>query len=349
MKKNDAKTINNKNAAAIKKKVVEAPKEKQKSKPVKSINKVNAIDGKHKTQKKTKSDIIITKKPILSNKKRQKVKNVIVISDTHCGDRMGLMPPKVTLDEGNVVVQSKMQAEVWKMWLYFWRVWVPKVTKGEDFVIVVNGDIVDGVHHGSTTTVTGNMKDQRSIAVQCMKLPLSNPKCVGLYMIRGTEVHVGHSGEDEETIAETLKAIPDENGNHSRYELWLEFGKKKELIHFTHHVGTTSSAAYESTAVYKELVEAFNEAGRWQDKPPTICVRSHRHRVLEVRIPTDSGYGISLVTPAWQLRTPFTFRIAMGRSGTPQVGGYLIRDGEEDGLYTRFKVWRVQRTKTEIL
>jgi len=37
----------------------------------------------------------------------------------------------------------------------------------------------------------------------------------------------------------------------------------------------------------------------------------------------------------------------MGRSSQPQVGGYLIRVGDEDGLYTRFKVWDIERPKTE--
>ena len=56
---------------------------------------------------------------------------------------------------------------------------------------------------------------------------------------------------------------------------------------------------------------------------------------------------MSIVTPAWQLKTPFVYKLGMGRSSQPQVGGYLIRVGDEDGLYTRFKVWDIERPKTE--
>ena len=127
--------------------------------------------------------------------------------------------------------------------------------------------------------------------------------------------------------------------------MWLRL--KTALVHFSHGIGTTSSSSYESTAVYKEMVEAFNEAGRWRDEPPDVVVRSHRHRQFETRIATKKGYGISLVTPGWQLKTPFVYRLASGRSSTPQIGGYLIRCGDEDEPYTRFKVWRLKRPREE--
>ena len=83
--------------------------------------------------------------------------------------------------------------------------------------------------------------------------------------------------------------------------------------------------------------------------PPDVIVRSHRHRAFETRVPTANGYGISLVTPAWQLKTPFTFRIALGRSSMPQIGGILIREGEEDGIFTKSKIWEIGRSKEVII
>lgn len=271
------------------------------------------------------------------------VNNVIVVSDTHCGCKLGLAPPEVTLDEGGIYTHSFLQAKVWSMWEHFWDEWVPDVTKGEDYVVVHNGDVIDGVHHNSVTQITNNIEDQRRIARAVLLPRIKNPKCVGYYHIRGTEAHVGKSAQDEEGVAEALGAIPDDSGNHARWDLWLRMGNGA-LVNFTHHVGTTSSAAYESTAIYKEMVEAFVEAGRWGDEPPDVVVRSHRHRQFETRIATKKGYGIALVTPAWQLKTPFVWRGSLGRTGTPQIGGYLIRTGDEDSVYTRFKTWKIERS-----
>lgn len=273
---------------------------------------------------------------------KKTVKNIIVISDTHFGCQLGLCPPVVKLDNGGTYQQSALQIKTWKMWEEFWDKWVPEVTKGEPFIVVLNGDALDGIHHNTVTQITHNIKDQLAIGENVLRDIITLKNCCGYFHIRGTEAHVGASGQWEELLAKSLGAAPDENGNHARWELWMEINKA--LVHFTHHIDNTSSAAYESTAVYKELVEAFNEAGRWQDSPPDVIVRSHRHRQMEVRIPTKKGYGISLVTPGWQLKTPFTYKMGVGRSTTPQIGGYLIRSGNTDHIYTRFKIWKIERS-----
>ncbi len=276
-----------------------------------------------------------------------KVKNIIVISDTHCGCQLALLPPKVKLDNGGTFLQSPLQKKIWSYWENFWYEWVPMVTKGEPYYIIHNGDCVDGVHHNSVTQVTHNMKDQTKIAIDVMAPHINNKKCVGYYHIRGTEAHVGKSATSEEGVASALGAIPDSIGNHARWEMWLNM--QGYLMHFSHHVGTTQSASYESTAVFKELVEAYTEAGRWLQEPPDLVMRSHRHRQFEIKIAAKKGYAFSCVTPAWQLKTPFVHKLPMGRSSQPQVGGYHIRAGHQDGLYTRFKVWDIERPKTEVI
>jgi len=271
-------------------------------------------------------------------------RNIVVISDTHCGCRLGLCPPSVALDDGGTYVHSKLQAKVWEMWKEFWGEWVPRVTKGEPFVVIHNGDVIDGNHHESVTQVSHNIGDQVAIAREVMHVPLNMPNCTGYYHIRGTEAHVGKSAQAEEGLAASLGASPNEEGQYARWELWVRL-PSGPLVHFSHHIGTTSSAAYESTAVHKELVEAYNEAGRWGDEPPDCVVRSHRHRHYEIRIATTKGYGISTVTPGWQLKTPFVWKGTLGRTGTPQIGGILIRGGDEDPLFTRFKIWKIERSK----
>ena len=277
----------------------------------------------------------------------ERIKNIIAISDTHFGCKLGLCPDVVTLDEGGTYHSSALQKIVWSKWNQFWNEWVPEVTKKEPYYIVHNGDIIDGVHHGATTLITNNIKDQSKIAIQVMRPILDMSNCKGYYQIRGTEVHVGKSACDEETIAKELGAIPDDIENYARWELWLRFGINNNLVHFAHHIGTTSSSAFESTAPMKEYIDACVEAGRWGDETPDCIVRSHRHRNIQVTIPTKTGYGISLVTPGWQLKTPFVYRVAMGRSSNPQIGGCIIREGDEDSIYTRSKVWNLMRTKEE--
>jgi len=272
-----------------------------------------------------------------------KVPNLIVVSDLHAGCHYGLCPPqkhfKIKLDEGGTYHPSKGQRQVWSRWRYFWDKWVPMVTKGEPYIIVVNGDAIDGMHHKNVTHITANEELHKEIAYQILAPEVD--KSAGLIFIRGTEVHTGKSGMHEETLAKRLGAIKNYHGNYSSFAQWIRMGKA--LINVSHHVGTTGTTAYESTAVFKELVEAYNDAGRWDKKPPDVVVRSHRHRCLEVRIPSANTYATTLATAGWQLKTPFVYRIISGRVAEAQIGGHLIRAGDEDYVYTRFCVWGGKR------
>ncbi|MBU1235025.1 MAG: hypothetical protein KKC77_19230, partial [Proteobacteria bacterium] len=174
-----------------------------------------------------------------------KINNCIVISDIHAGCQFGLCPDEVELDGGGYYKSSKYQKFLLKCWYSFWDDWVPKVTRGEPYCVVLNGDALDGRHHGATTQVSQNLADQHNIAAYLLK-PIVE-KCDGrFYFIRGTEVHTGQSSENEEKLAKELKAIKDENGRYSRNELYLRVGKC--LAHFNHHIGVTGSLAHESTA-----------------------------------------------------------------------------------------------------
>ena len=55
---------------------------------------------------------------------------------------------------------------------------------------------------------------------------------------------------------------------------------------------------------------------------------------------------LAIITPGWQLKTPFSHRLALGRVGQPQIGGYVIRSGDEDRIYARYKVWSMERERT---
>lgn len=272
------------------------------------------------------------------------VNNLVVVSDTHCGCQLGLCPPEgARLDNGGTYQPSTFQRKVWSWWHEFWTEFVPEATKGEPFAVVHNGDAIDGSHHNSTTQISHNLTDQSRIATTCLA-PIVR-RCEGRYYhIRGTEAHVGKSAQEEERLAAELGAIPNKEGQHARYELWKMVGPR--LVHLLHHVGTTGSQAYEATAVHKELTESILEAGRWDRKRPDLIVRSHRHRYIETTIPTASGACRAAVTPAWQGKTPFAWKIPGARLAEPQFGGLVIRYAHGE-LFVRPFVRSLEREEPE--
>lgn len=272
--------------------------------------------------------------------KPSSIKHIVVVSDLHCGSFLGLCPPEITLDDEGIYKHSRWQAIVWSAWQEFWDRWVPKVTRGEPFAVVVNGDAIDGNPHGSVAALA-NLEDQAAVALAVLA-PVRD-MAERFFMIRGTEAHVGKSAQTEMRLArELLKgARKPQKGQTlqnemARWDLLLEFGK--ELVHFAHHIGTTQSAAYEMTAPMRELTATWMESAQWGHRSPDIIVRSHRHRFCLAEIPTARGKGRAVVTPAWQLRTPFAWRFASLRR--VQIGGVCLSlrdDGEPCDIHHR--IW----------
>jgi hypothetical protein len=148
-------------------------------------------------------------------------------------------------------------------------------------------------------------------------------------------------------LAKRLGAKPNAQGQHARYDLWKRIGGKGgPLVHALHHIGTTSSAAHEASAVNAELSASYVEAARWNREPPDYIVRSHRHRSIAVDIDSAKGYAAAVVTPAWQGKTPYVWKLAGARLSEPQVGGICIRRGDEEHYYRR-KVWSFDRSAEE--
>jgi hypothetical protein len=231
--------------------------------------------------------------------------------------------------------------KLWAIWREFWDTFVPAATKGEPFAIVINGDLIDGVHHRSTTQITQNLADQGRIAAEVIA-PLAE-LCDGrLYIVRGTEAHAGQECAEEERIARVVGAVPNETGQHARYDLWLRVGGR--LCHFLHHIGTTGSFAYQSSALTAELTACYVQSARWSSEPPDCVVRSHRHTYCEVRVPSRNGFATVATTPCWQAKTPFAWRIPGARNSVPEWGGLVIRRGT-DRLYVDPFVRTVDRSK----
>jgi hypothetical protein len=52
------------------------------------------------------------------------------------------------------------------------------------------------------------------------------------------------------------------------------------------------------------------------------------------------------VTPAWQGKTPFVWKVPGARLSEPQFGGVMIRRGDEE-FYFRRQVWTLDRSPEE--
>jgi len=279
------------------------------------------------------------------SRKRTESGNIVVVSDLHSGCQFGLCPEEgVPLDGGGWYSPSPLQRKVHSWWREFWDEFVPHATRGEPYTVVVNGDATDGVHHGSTTQISHNMKDQVEVARRLLE-PVRDACAGRFWMVRGTEAHVGHSGEHEEQLAKLLGAKRTTEGGEVRSHWELVLRLHDHRVHFTHHIATAHSPFTRTSALLREVVNHYVEAGKNGDPLYSMLVRSHRHVHDEITHQMRLGKMSAFATPAWQLKTPYVYRIS-ARMSQPEIGGVVIRlaDGE---LFTRAFVKRLSPPKGE--
>ncbi len=275
-------------------------------------------------------------------RKTPTIKYLVVIADLHIGCQLGLCHADGhALDDGGHYAPNKLQRVVWSWWEEFWDEIVPNLCRNEPFAVCLNGDALDGVHHQATHQWTHNLADQAKAAEKILRHVVE--RCEGRYYhIRGTEAHSGPSGAQEEALATTLGAIPNEAGQRAQYELWARVGGG--LAHITHHIGMGDEMA----ALRLEWTRACLEAGRWNYEQPDWLVRSHQHRTCQIKIPIHKGFATACITPGWQLKTPFAYRVAGARQSLPQIGGCVLRgDGDKPELDS--KCWTIQRAREVVV
>ena len=250
---------------------------------------------------------------------------IAVISDTHIGSSTALAPLEFTTHsrsglEAQVTQANRLQAWLYECWVDYWQ-YVFKLARKKRLIVVHVGDVVDGVHHGSTQLMP-EVGDQVEAAVDLL-LPVVS-KASAFFGVLGTGP--SHAGMDNSTEALIYRELGAREVGQS---LTLEVDGK--FFDFAHH-GRAGRRAWTSSAagIAAEVAIDYATSGL---RPPDYIFRGHNHVI------DDSGAKLpgvrSIALPSWQLKTSFGWRVGtqMVRS---DIGGYLVVDGVLDDSKARY-------------
>jgi hypothetical protein len=261
--------------------------------------------------------------------KAQRPVLLAVTSDQHAGSTVALCPPVVRLDDGGEYHASKAQSWLWQCWLDYWaKVDATRKALGADLYCVFNGDIVDGAHHKTTQILSENPNAQAAVVNAAMAVPLAL-KPAQLFIVRGTEAHVGQSASAEERIADGLRRDKrpingdPENGTASWWHLRMEIQGVR--IDVTHHGRTGQREHTRAGAASLHAHDILLSHVKQEHTPPHLCLRGHYHRFNDSH---DACPVRVVTTGAWQLKTGFVHKVAA--DSLADIGGALvtIRDGQ---------------------
>lgn len=244
---------------------------------------------------------------------------VSIVSDIHCGSTLAPCPPEgVRLDDGGQYLPSKAQRWLWECWEDYWKK-VKEVqleVKG-DLWIEVNGDAMEGDHHGTSQIISRNLEAQTYVQDRVFGVPMAL-KPSRLFIVRGTEAHVGPSGNREEALARQLKAEKDKEAD--TWSWWrLRLKAHNTLLDFQHHGRSGTRPWTRASAVGNLATEVYYEHCSNGLTPPHLAIRSHRHvwgdsyRNCPTRV---------IQTPAWQLKTAHAHKIAA--ESIADIGGIIV-------------------------
>lgn len=235
-------------------------------------------------------------------------KLIVLLSDLHVGSTVGLWPPDFTSNEGNPIGQNKFQQWLWECWCDAMK-WTDKIVGKDPFEVVLNGDLVDGIHHRTLQVMTPDVGDQ-SEAVRQVLDPLAK-RAAKLHVVKGTEVHTRN---DEVRLGAHLGASKCRATGQSAHDS-LDLECSGILYNFAHHISATARSYLEASAHSIALGNISHSRARSGKPVPRIICRGHRHR----HGIWDDGNQMSCITGAWQGLTRFGYKVVPDAVPQPSI------------------------------
>jgi len=211
-------------------------------------------------------------------------KNVVIISDMHCGHMVGLTHSNWQLPQDVPNKTRNKFAKLQKMTYDWFKSEIKSIGKID--TLIINGDCVEGkgARSKGTELITADMHQQAEMAIDIIKM-INGKK---IFMTYGTPYHTG-DGEDVEDIIS--KDVGADISGHQFINI------NGVIFDVKHKVGGSSVPHGRFTAVQREAI--WNElwASRKNGQPNAdILIRSHVHYF------THSGNAdkLCITTPALQ-------------------------------------------------
>lgn len=226
------------------------------------------------------------------------MKRVVVVSDFHCGHEVGLTPPG-----SNRFADHSSEYRT-----YMWDRYVETIEELKPIdVLIANGDLIDGrgERAGSTELIVVDRMAQAEMAADCIRVTNAG----SVYVLRGTDYHVGYEESWENLVAERTGA--------ARIGDIISLDVNGLMFNFRHHIGGSQTPIGRATPLTREA--AWNALWNARQGFPLadVIVRSHVH------------YHTYAGGPGWLAMT------------TPGLQGYGTRYGERrmSGLIDFGLVW----------
>lgn len=221
-----------------------------------------------------------------------------MLSDLHIGSTVGLWPEGFISNEGYPIGQNQFQKWLWKCWTDMLK-WSAQVVGDATFELVLNGDLVEGIHHRTLQVMSPDVGDQTTAVMDVLGKLAGRADRV--HIIKGTECHTRN---DEVRLGRALDGSQDPTTGQHAWDV-LDLDLNGCLMNFAHHISATARSYLEASAHSIALGALTHSRARTGKPIPKVMCRAHRHRH---GIWTD-GNQMSAICGAWQGLTRHGFKV----------------------------------------
>lgn len=250
---------------------------------------------------------------------------IAIPSDKHSGSSLGLMMDKpFQLHDGGTYIPGPAQRILWQQYeecLDF----IKEQRKRSRLIWVENGDVCEGIHHGTTQTVSSRVDEHEQIATEILDYSFKKVRFGGddlAYMLAGTEEHGGSGSQSENRVAEDVQECfisqYSESADKPHRFTWDRLLLKVNgvLLDIAHHGGSVGRREWTKNNGMGHLVRSFyyqyleDKVEHPDLQLARYWVRSHLHKIAEGYYKGKAGEIQGFVTPSFQFKTGFGYKVA---------------------------------------
>jgi len=206
---------------------------------------------------------------------------------------------------------------------------IGKMRTNAKLIVVLNGDMVEGVHHGNLQVMTSYMREQEAIAQHAIDHILGLMKFTegdALYFVAGTNSHVA---ESEERLARDFDAIPYRkdssvdraDGRYCHPSLKLNVNRKR--VWWAHKLVGVGKGPNRENSMRNYMRRLRLDMYAEKTIPPDYLIGSHFHQRLGVPDAYRDHLMWGFVLPSYKLKDDYTFE-GFAPFGLSEIGMHWI-------------------------
>ena len=240
------------------------------------------------------------------------MQNILAVSfgDTHCGSTTAVFPDRTLqfkYDDKNIIPYSPTPEQV-AIYNHMMKC-AESIShyKNGKKIIVVNGDVIDGNHHGSAQVVSAHTKHHVQVFIEVMddflaRSGFSRNNGDELHFVSGTE---SHTGWEEYGIAEHYDFID------AQYHDEMEKELNGRLAWWVHQGAKPGKGTKEENPLRNWAYDQYWDCIKEKRRPPDMIFSSHFHKAGYAVYNDGYKHTIHYQTLAsWQRKTRFGLRAA---------------------------------------